>query len=154
MIEVEYLGNKKILKAHKTAFLCSRKVSSETILKSLDWAVDQKNQNKCIISGFHSPIEKDVFNILLKGEQPIILVLARGMQKRWTQNIRDALDKNRLLILSPFPNDVVKITRDTAEIRNRYMLELADDYFIPYLAKGGMLDKILYEKNNSLSLFQ
>jgi predicted Rossmann fold nucleotide-binding protein DprA/Smf involved in DNA uptake len=143
MIDVEYLGNKEILKTHKTAFLCSRKVSSETILKSLDWAVEQKNQNRCVVSGFHSPIEKDVFNILLKGTQPIILVLARGMKQRWPSTIRFAVNNSRLLIISPFAQKIKKITRHTAEIRNRYMLNLADDYYIPYIAKGGMLDKII-----------
>jgi predicted Rossmann fold nucleotide-binding protein DprA/Smf involved in DNA uptake len=143
MIDVEYLGNKEILKTHKTAFLCSRKVSSETILKSLDWALAQKNQNRCVVSGFHSPIEKDVFNILLKGTQPIILVLARGMKQRWPSTIRFAVNNDRLLIISPFAKTIKKITRHTAEIRNRYMLNLADDYYIPYIAKGGMLDNIV-----------
>ncbi|MFP4548263.1 MAG: DNA-processing protein DprA [Fidelibacterota bacterium] len=147
MIDVEYLGNKEILKTHKTAFLCSLKISSATILKSLDWAVAQKNQNKCIVSGFHSPIEKDVFNILLKGDQPIILVLARGMKQRWPKIIQTALNNNRLLIISPFAKSVTKTTRHTAEIRNRYMLNMADDYYIPYIAKGGLLDKIVNQLN-------
>jgi hypothetical protein len=46
---------------HKTAFLCSRKCPSDVVLKSLDRAIEQKNNGECVISGFHSRIEKDIF---------------------------------------------------------------------------------------------
>jgi len=88
---MEYLGNKDILKNYKIGFLCSRKVPSNIILKTYDWAVEQREKGNCIISGFHSKIEDDVFRYLLKGTQPIILVLARGMKKRWEIEISDAL---------------------------------------------------------------
>ena len=74
-------GNKKILNLHKTAFLCSRKVPANIILKSYDWAIKQRDKGMCIISGFHSKIEKDVFHYLIKGDQPIIMVLERHFKK-------------------------------------------------------------------------
>ena len=67
-----YYGNKDLLQLPKTAFFCSRSVPAEEILRTYDWAREQRKQGKCIISGFHSIIEKDVFEILLKGSQPII----------------------------------------------------------------------------------
>jgi len=87
-IMLSYFGNKNIMKNHKIAFLCSRKCPSDIIIKSLDWARDKKNNGDCIISGFHSRIEKDVFDILMKGKQPIILVLARGMKEHWPIKIK------------------------------------------------------------------
>ena len=39
-IEVEYLGNRQLLEAHKTAFLCSRRVSSPAVLRCYDWATE------------------------------------------------------------------------------------------------------------------
>ncbi|MCR4342766.1 MAG: hypothetical protein NUV40_02560 [Patescibacteria group bacterium] len=101
-MNLKLFGNQKLLNTHKTAFLCSRKCPSDIILKSLDWAKKKKDKGECVISGFHSRIEKDVFNILLKGNQPIILVLARGMKKRWPAEIKEAIENNRLLIISPF----------------------------------------------------
>lgn len=106
---MRYLGNKKILKQHETAFLCSRKYPSDIVLKSLDWAKEKKDNGECAISGFHSLIEKDVFNILLKGKQPIILVLARGMKKRWPEEIKEAVDNTRLLKISSFDDNVKHI---------------------------------------------
>jgi predicted Rossmann fold nucleotide-binding protein DprA/Smf involved in DNA uptake len=142
-INLHYLGNKEILKEHKTAFLCSRKCPSGIILKTLDWAKEKKDKGKCIISGFHSQIEKDVLNILLKGNQPIIIVLARGMKKRWTKEIKSVLDKERLLIISPFDNNVKYITQETANKRNEILVNLADEIFLAYLIKGGNLDILL-----------
>ena len=111
---MKYLGNKEIIKVHKIAFLCSQKCPADIILKSLDWARDKKDKGECVISGFHSRIEKDMFDILLKGTQPLIMMLARGMKKRWPKEIKNALEQDRLLIMSAFDKTVTRITRETA----------------------------------------
>jgi predicted Rossmann fold nucleotide-binding protein DprA/Smf involved in DNA uptake len=142
-INLRYFGNKEILKKHKTAFICSRRCPADIILKSLDWAKEKKNKGECVISGFHSQIEKDVLNILLKGKQPIILVLARGMKKQWPEEIKSAIKEKRLLVISPFKDDVKHITQETANKRNKIMTELADEIFLAYSTKGGNLDRLL-----------
>src|SRR5687768_6450477 len=76
------LGNTDILSLHKTAFLCSRKIPASVVLQCYDWAIEQRNRGNCVISGFHSQIEKDVLHYLLKGNQPIIIALARGFKKK------------------------------------------------------------------------
>ena len=82
MLEIiAYLGNTELLKLPKTAFLCSRQVPAGVVLKFYDWAIAQREAGRCIISGFHSQLEKDVLHYLLKGTQPIILALARGLKK-------------------------------------------------------------------------
>lgn len=136
-------GNQKLLDTHKTAFLCSKKCPSDIILKSLDWAKEKKDRGECVISGFHSQIEKDVFKILLKGNQPIILVLARGMKKRWPEDIKEAIESNRLLIISPFDERVTRITQETANRRNEIMADLADEIFPAYYTKGGNLHNLM-----------
>jgi len=147
---MEYIGNKEILKNYKTGFLCSRKVPANIILKTYDWAIEQRDKGVCIVSGFHSKIEKDVFHFLLKGTQPIILVLARGMKKRWGDKINEALKEGRLLIISPFPSDVKRITKETANIRNKKIIELADEVYIPYVSKGGWLEKLIKQNKNEI----
>ncbi|MBM4176812.1 MAG: DNA-binding protein [Ignavibacteria bacterium] len=140
---MNYLGNKEILNNHKIGFLCSRKVPADSILKTYDWAIKQRDEGKCIISGFHSKIEKDVFEILLKGKQPIILILARSIMKRWTQEIIHALERNRLLIISPFDSSIKRITTETAAKRNELLITLADEIFIPYQANDGIVQKVI-----------
>ena len=140
---LSYFGNKNIIKNHKTAFLCSRKCPSDIIIKSLDWAIDKKNNGDCIISGFHSRIEKDVFNILMKGKQPIILVLARGMKKRWPIEMKKAIIEKRLLIISPFEDKDKQVTQKNANIRNKFMADIADEIFIAYYTPNGNLHKLI-----------
>lgn len=136
-------GNSEILKNHKTAFLCSRTCPSHIVLKAYDWATEQREKGNCVISGFHSQIEKDVFHYLLKGTQPTILALARGMKQRIEPEIQKALDDNRLLIISPFDESVKRITARSAQIRNEFMAELADEIFVAYASPGGNAEKLI-----------
>jgi len=151
--KMQYLGNKDILESHKIGFLCSRKVPSVVILKTYDWAIEQREKGNCIISGFHSKIEKDVFHYLLKGTQPIILVLARGMKKRWEIEIAEALQKNRLLIISSFSEKVKRPTINSAIKRNKLILDLSDEVFVPYQADSGMIKTILLNTSKAVNTF-
>lgn len=136
-------GNSGILKHRKTAFLCSRTCPAHIVLKAYDWATEQRAKGYCVISGFHSQIEKDVFHYLLKGAQPIILALARGMKKRLEPEIQKALGENRLLIVSPFDESVKRITSNTSQVRNELMADLADEIFVAHASPGGNVDKLI-----------
>lgn len=145
MISYYTLGNTDILKLRKTAFLCSRKCPADIVLKSYDWAIEQREKGVCVISGFHSKIEKDVLHYLLKGEQPLIIALARGFKKRLEPELKKALDNNRLLIITPFKEKAKRVTSETANHRNCLMAELADEIFIAYASKGGNLESLISE---------
>lgn len=138
---MNYLGNKEILNNYKIGFLCSRKVPANIILKTYDWAIEQRDRGICVVSGFHSKIEKDVFDILAKGTQPIILVLARGMMKRFNKIILRMINENRLLIISPFESKVTRPTIQTAIKRNKLIAEISDKIFIPFQSSEGILEK-------------
>jgi len=142
-----YLGNIKLLDEHKTAFICSRQIPAGIVLKSYDWAIARREAGDCVMSGFHSTIEKDVFYFLMKGKQPVILVLARGMIKEIPPKIRKAIDEDRLLILSIFNDEIVRVTKETALARNRFMLENAEAIFIPSMTPGGSLEKLVRQIN-------
>jgi len=146
-----YLGNKEILNNYKIGFLCSRKVPADIILKTYDWAIEQRGKGVCVVSGFHSKIEKDVFHYPSKGTQPIILVLARSMYKKLPDKFKELLDNERLLIILPFEKNVNRITEQAALIRNKYIIKFSDELEIPYVSKGGSLCKLLKE-NNTIAL--
>ena len=55
---MNYYGNNGLLHLQKIGFLCSRKVPLEIVLKTYDWAIKQREKSICVISGFHSKIEK------------------------------------------------------------------------------------------------
>lgn len=125
MKELEYLGNKDLLKLPKTAFLASNTFSSEVVLKCYDWATEMNRQGRCVISGFSSRLEKDVLHFLLKGEQPVIMVVARQMYKVLPKELKEALEQNRLLIIST--SNAVRQSRATALARNKYVCEMAEE---------------------------
>lgn len=146
----DHIGNIKLLKLHKTAFFCSRKIPASIVLKCHDWTIEQRENGKCVISGFHSQIEKDVFHYLLKGKQPLIMVLARGMKKRWDPEILRAVDDNRLLILTPFEDHIKRPTAVTSIKRNKFMLDLADDVTVGYADLTGNLVSLLQNINKPI----
>ena len=128
----EHIGNKALLELNKTAFLCSRKVPASIVLKCYDWAIQQREEGNCVISGFHSQLEKDVLHYLLKGNQPIIVVLARGLKQKTEPEFFDAIKKGRLLIITPFEEKVKRVTVETANVRNQMMIEIADNIVIGF----------------------
>ena len=121
---VEYLGNQELLQLKKTAFLASSTISSETVLQVYDWATEMRNRGECVVSGFSSKLERDVLHFLLKGSQPIIIVLARRIYKVIPDELKEPLAQNRLLIISVC--NAVRQSKATAMIRNRYVCEMAD----------------------------
>ena len=97
-MEISYLGNKELLKQPKTAFLASSTIPVEMVLKCYDWAVKMRDEGRCVISGFSSRLEKDVWDFLIKGKQPIILVMARTMYKTIPAELQPLFNSSRLLI--------------------------------------------------------
>ncbi|GAB6959810.1 hypothetical protein JCM15754A_11450 [Prevotella aurantiaca JCM 15754] len=138
--KTEYLGNKDLLQQEKTAFLASSIISTETVLKVYDWATDMRNHGKCVISGFSSKLEQDVLHFLLKGSQPIILVLARKMYKVIPTDLQVALTQNRLLIISV--SSSVRQSKATALARNKYICEMADKILFVGITEQSNLYKL------------
>jgi predicted Rossmann fold nucleotide-binding protein DprA/Smf involved in DNA uptake len=141
---LNYAGNKAILQEAQIAFLCSRRCPAQVVLKSYDWAIEKRNAKTCVLSGNHSQIEKDVLHYLLKGEQPIIVALARGLKKRLEPELAEALAKNRLLIITPFSPRVTRVTQETANQRNELMAELANEIFVAYAQPGGNVERLIH----------
>jgi len=137
------LGNIHLLKLPKIAFLCSRKVPASLVLKCYDWAIEQREKGNCVISGFHSQLEKDVLHYLLKGKQPIIIALARGLKEKLEAELQKPFDEGRLLIITPFEKTVKRVTEQTAARRNKMMIVLADNITIGFASAGGQLEEVL-----------
>lgn len=141
-----YLGNREIINNYKVGFLCSRKVPAEKILKIYDWAIEQREKGICVVSGFHSKIEKDVFHYLSKGNQPIILVLARGLFLRLPGELRRLVADGKLLIITEFKKSIKRTNERTALKRNELILNLSQEITIGYMEQNGLLMKLVKDK--------
>ncbi|MEW6607233.1 MAG: DNA-processing protein DprA [bacterium] len=141
---LSFIGNLSILSLPKTAFFCSADTPGSVILHAYDKAAEFRDSGKCVLSGFHSPIEKECLKILLRGKQPIIICPARAIETmRLTDEFRRVLEANRLLILSPFINSPKRISRESALRRNELVAALADEAFISYAKPGSHTEDIL-----------
>ena len=148
---LDFTGNNHLLLESKTTFLCSRKVPALVALKCYDWAIEQREKGNCVISGFHSQLEQDVLHYLLKGQQPIILVLAGGLKEGIDPAFEKAVAQGRLLIITPFDKTVKRISSQTAQIRNQLMITLADQITVGYVSPGGQLEDLLKETGKQIN---
>ena len=102
-----------------------------------------RDEGRCIISGFHSPIEKECLLILLRGNQPVIICPARGLASmRVPVDWKQPLSDNRLLVLSAFGAAEKRVTKHLASVRNRTVAALADEVVFAHVAPGGHLDEL------------
>ena len=143
---VSIIGNVAVLQGSMEAFLCSKETPGATILKAFDQAAAWRDAGVCVISGFHSPLEQQCLEILLRGKQPIVWALARGLGVlRLPKPRRDALDDGRLTVISPFPADEARTNADLARQRNRVVAALASDTVFAHISPGGSLERLAAE---------
>ena len=53
-MEIEYLGNRELLKLPKTAFLAASVIPPDMVLNCYDWALKMAKEEQCVISGLYS----------------------------------------------------------------------------------------------------
>lgn len=138
------IGNMRLLELHKVAFLCSRNYPQCVAEKARRWADEQREIGACVISGYHSPIEKEVLGILLQGTQPVVIALAKGLLKldpEWGAHV----EAGRLLIITRYADSVSHACEEKCFQRNRMMVELAQEVVIAHAAPGGKLETLCRE---------
>lgn len=78
-----------------------------------------------MISGFQSPLEKEVFQRLLQARHPLVWALGRSLYQRYAPEVQAAIDEGRLLVFA------VRSTRrvgwHTAQVRNFTIASLSDE---------------------------
>jgi hypothetical protein len=135
-----FRGPFKLLKSPATAFLCSTQCPGDKILEAYDWARRQCDTGGTVISGFHTPVEKDVLAILARRGANIILAAARDLPKTVPKELKPAWEENRLIILSPFGyGQITRPSRESCSLRNRFVLGFAPERYIPHIAAGSSL---------------
>ncbi len=138
------IGNFAVLAERKVGLFCSVRCPGDAILRAYDAARQFRDDGETVVSGFHSPVEKECLRLLLRGNQPIIICLARAMEKiRLPSEWRRVLDNGRLLLLSPFEKRPRRPTTESSQQRNELVAALADDVLIIHAEPGGSIERIL-----------
>ena len=93
-------GNKDLLDRELVAFFASRKATPHDTQLALQWAESICQTDKVVISGFHSPLEKEILNYLLERHHPVIFALGRALYKKVPLHLQTAFDEGNLLFIS------------------------------------------------------
>jgi predicted Rossmann fold nucleotide-binding protein DprA/Smf involved in DNA uptake len=141
--QLSALGNLELLRLPTIALFCSVRCPGNAILTAYDQAARWRDAGRCVIGGFHSPVEKECLRILLRGKQPIVICAARAINKiRLPSEWRVALEAGRLLIISPFEKRLRRPTLESARRRNEVVAALADEVLIVHATPGGNIERI------------
>src|SRR6266516_8206315 len=137
-------GNRDILTERLRAVLCSKACPGEKIIEAIDLALRWRVENRSVISGFHTAVEKECLRIFLRGPQRIVICPARGIDPfQLPSDWQTKYQRGELLIVSPFDSLVRRPTKETAEIRNKLVIDLATSVTVIHASPGGSLDQFV-----------
>lgn len=134
------LGNLNLLHLPLTALFCSRKCPGDAILKAYDLAQELHEKEVPVISGFHTPVEKDLLEILLKGNEPVVICPARGLEgMKISPVVRRVILNGNVLLLSIFDKKDSRINREHCIARNNLVAALANTAVFIHHNQSGIL---------------
>jgi predicted Rossmann fold nucleotide-binding protein DprA/Smf involved in DNA uptake len=137
------IGDYDLIKMPKTALFCSNRCPGDVILKTMDQAKKWRDEGRCVISGFHSPVEKECLKILLRGKQSIIICPARSLEgMRIPREWRNDIKAGRILLLSPFDPSKRRLTTVLSEQRNLIVAALADEVYFAHITLNGRISQL------------
>jgi predicted Rossmann fold nucleotide-binding protein DprA/Smf involved in DNA uptake len=140
---IQGMGDREILRHRRLGLICSVQCPGSVVIKTFDAIRELRDAGVVVIGGFHSPMEQECLDFLLRGEQPVIICPARGIGRpRLPAPWRKAVDAGRLLVLSPFGDKVVRPTKVHAQRRNEFVAAISAAVFIPYAAPGGKVSQL------------
>jgi predicted Rossmann fold nucleotide-binding protein DprA/Smf involved in DNA uptake len=132
------VGNRDILKQNCLGLICSVQCPGSVMIKTFDAIRELRDAGIVIAGGFHSPMEQDCLEFLLRGEQPVVVCPAKNpAYVRPPATWQSALEAGRLVLVSPFGEDVRRMTRARAKSRNEFVSALATAVLIPHASSGG-----------------
>lgn len=150
---METLGNTSLLDRKKIGHFASGTIVSQSILPTLDWAAEvAKCDDVAIVSGFHSKMEREVLDFLLRGRCSIICVLARSIYKKVPSRLREAYDAGRVLFISPCKTSATMTSRHLCQLRNEYVAAICDELVFSSLSPASSLYPLAHSKIHVLIL--
>jgi predicted Rossmann fold nucleotide-binding protein DprA/Smf involved in DNA uptake len=137
------LGTVALLRSPLLALFCSIRCPGKLILETYDLARALRDAGIPVVSGFHTPMEKECLDLLLRGNQPVIMCPARSIEgMRVPSALKTAVESGRMLLLSPFKPKDRRATAKLAEERNRFVAALASEVFVAYAHEGGKTEQL------------
>lgn len=138
--EIDYVGNVELLNKSLLGIFSSAKCPASLILKAHDHAKEIRDGEMGVISGFHSPAEREILEVLLKGKCPIVVALGRSLKNaRIPVAWKTEIEKGRLLVISPFKEYQKYVTKEVSLKCNDLAARIAGRVLIVHASEGGGL---------------
>ena len=135
-------GNKELLDRYLVAFFASRTALPEALDLAKRWAHEIAQIDKIVISGFHSPIERAVLDILLSGGCSVVVALGRSLYRKIPTHLQTAYDSNRVLFVSF--RDHSRPSFSNSQIRNWLTADLASEVVFAPFDNSSQLSSLHY----------
>lgn len=150
---MDTLGNLSLFDLKKIGYFASGRIVSLSVLPTLDWASEvAKREDIAVVSGFHSKMEREVLDFLLRGRCGIICVLARSIYKKIPSKFREAYNDGRVLFISPCKTASIMTSRHLCRQRNEYVASISDQLVFSSLTKASSLYPLAHSKAQVLML--
>jgi len=132
------IGDATVLKQSAVAFVCSVKCPGSVVIHTFDAIRELRDAGVVVVGGFHSPMEQECLEFLLRGKQSVIMSPAKGLSRpRLSPTQRAAIEEKRLTLVSIFPETITRTTKTQSQSRNDFILALANSVLIPHASPGG-----------------
>lgn len=111
----------------------------------MDWALQQAKARQVVISGFHSPLERSILEVLLTADAPAVLALVQDPTRvRLPAPWKQAAQRGTLTIIGPAAVRG-RLTAEMASERNDWVAAIASQIVVAHAAPIGEL-KIQVER--------
>lgn len=134
---LECLGDGRVLRLPLLGLLSSSDTPADLLLPAVDLAACIRAGRFGVIGGFQGVAERLALSVLLGGESPLVLALARGLEGwRVPGAIAERLSAGGLLLLSRFGRDDRRPSEKLAMLRNVLVCSLAEKLFLMHASPG------------------
>lgn len=143
---VQLIGRPGLLRQPLIAWFSSGRLPTDLVIPALEMGRRLREDGVAVASGFHSPVERQVLDVLIRGRQPVVVCPARALEgARLPVQWRCALHEGRMLILSTQGSRVRRPSVRSAAERNAMVAALAERVFIASASPGGRLHSVARE---------
>ncbi len=140
---VTVIGNPTLLQQPLLGLFSSVRCPGDAIVRAYDLARELRDAGVPTIGGFHSPMEKECLDLLLRGQQPVVVCPARSLNGMRTPSAwRPAVQEGRLLVASPFEAHHRRVTAELARQRNAFVAALSSAVLVLHAAPGGKTEQL------------
>jgi predicted Rossmann fold nucleotide-binding protein DprA/Smf involved in DNA uptake len=137
------VGHTEALRLPLLGLFSSVRCPGDAIVRAYDLARALRNAGVPTVGGFHSPMEKECLDLLLRGHQPVVVCPARSLAgMRIPAAWRPAIADGRLLLVSPFDAHHRRVTADLADHRNAMVAALSTAILVMHAAPNGKIDRL------------